>query len=136
MSFYGKKFKKVRMENVEEFMEKMNVPESIRLLVKNMNSISIFNKNDDGTIQFVVSNDGKESFNQKIVPGGDVDFKTPDGKTAKVHFEVKGDTIESRVTFDDGRKLHMDRVFEGNTMKQIAYKDGVDLKCTTYYETV
>ncbi|KAI8442085.1 hypothetical protein MSG28_005719 [Choristoneura fumiferana] len=68
--------------------------------------------------QFVVSNDGKESFNQKIVPGGDVDFKTPDGKTAKVHFEVKGDTIESRVTFDDGRKLHMDRVFEGNTMKQ------------------
>lgn len=85
-----------------------------------MTSISSFNKNDDGTIQYVVSDDGKEVFNQKIVPGGDVDFKTPDGKTAKIHFQLKGDTIESQIVFEDGTKLHMDRVFEGNTMKQVS----------------
>lgn len=85
-----------------------------------MDSISSFLKNDDGSIQYTVSKDGVEAFSQKITPGADADFKTPDGNMAKVFYELKGDSLESVITFPDGNKLHLDRIFEGNTMKQVS----------------
>ncbi|KAI8442083.1 hypothetical protein MSG28_005717 [Choristoneura fumiferana] len=136
MSFYGKKYKKTRLENSEEFMELLKVPEPTRQMLRNMDSISTFQKNDDGSIQYIVFKAGAEAFNQKITPGVDADFKTPDGSNAKVHFELKGDTLESIITLSNGNKLHLDRIFEDNTMKQIAWKEGLDLKSITYYEVV
>ncbi|XP_047999300.1 uncharacterized protein LOC125236519 [Leguminivora glycinivorella] len=136
MAFYGKNYKKTKFENVDELLEAFKAPEKVRQLMKNTDSVSRFEKNADGTISYIVTKDGQESFNQKMTPGVEVDFTTPDGIQTKISSEVSDDAVRTVLTFPDGVKIHMDRVFEGNTMKNIMYKDGSDQKGIITYEQV
>ncbi|XP_061722205.1 uncharacterized protein LOC133528762 [Cydia pomonella] len=136
MAFYGKNYKKTKFENIDELLEAHNAPDKVRGLIKSTDSISRFEKNADGSVQYIVSKDGQEHFNQKMTPGVEVDFTTPDGIKTKVSCQINDDSVQTVMTFPDGGKLHMDRVFEGNTMKHIIYKEGTDLKGTIFYEQV
>ncbi|XP_063368383.1 uncharacterized protein LOC134656790 [Cydia amplana] len=135
MAFYGKNFKKTKFENIDELLDAFKAPDNVRGLVKNTDSTSRFEKNADGSVQYIVSKDGQELFNQKMTPGVEADFTTPDGIKTKVTCQIN-EGVQTVMTFPDGNKLHMDRVFEGNTMKNIIYKEGSDLKGTIFYEQV
>ncbi|XP_063388587.1 uncharacterized protein LOC134674443 [Cydia fagiglandana] len=136
MAFYGKNFKKTKFENIDVLLDAFKAPDSVRGLVKNTDSVSRFEKNPDGSVQYIVSKDGQERFNQKMTQGAEADFTTPDGIKTKVSCQINDDGVQTVMTFPDGAKLHMDRVFEGNTMKLIIYKEGSDLKGTIFYEQV
>ncbi|XP_063541247.1 uncharacterized protein LOC134750084 [Cydia strobilella] len=136
MAFYGKNFKKTKYENIDQLLDAFKAADNIRALVKTTGSISRFEKNADGSIQYIVSKDGQERLNLKMTPGAEVDFTTPDGKNTKISCQTKDDGVLSVMTFPDGVKLHMDRVFDGNNMKLIIYKDGSDQKGTVFYEQV
>ncbi|XP_061722888.1 uncharacterized protein LOC133529226 [Cydia pomonella] len=136
MAFYGKKWQKSDFENVLELMDKLEVPEKTRALLRQTESISTFLNNGDGSIQYVVTVGDKEIINQNIVLDEEKDFKTPDGIDTKNTFTREGETLKSVMKFPDGKVLHLDREFGADKMILHAWLEGLDLKANVTYLNV
>ncbi|XP_011555160.3 uncharacterized protein LOC105386336 [Plutella xylostella] len=135
MSFFGKKFKKVQVENAQELLGALAVSEKILESLKNPDNVSSFAKNADGSIQYVIEANGKEILSQKIVLGQDVETTTPEGKTVHNVYTLDGDVLKSVMTAN-GKKTNFVRKFEGDSMTMEVAVEGSDAKAVVHYKTV
>ncbi|XP_073947766.1 uncharacterized protein [Choristoneura fumiferana] len=136
MSFFGKQFKKVKVENGPEFFEKLKLSEQILALLRQKESVTTFTKTSDSTLQYVIKAGDKVVLDQKIDLGKEIDFTTPGGIATKVFFSLEGDVLNSYMKFPDGTTVHMDRSFDAAGMKLVLYVDGSPTRATVFYEAL
>ncbi|XP_026324907.1 fatty acid-binding protein, liver-like [Hyposmocoma kahamanoa] len=136
MSFSGKKFRRIRSENIDELMKETNVSEHTLQLLKSSAPIFSFTREDDQTFTFVLQT-GDKTMTSTFKLGEEHEMERRDGSKVKVTYELEGDNVLKQVIKQrDGKIAHFRREFGEKETKMTITLEGVDKVATIYYEMV
>ncbi|XP_047529819.1 uncharacterized protein LOC125065991 [Vanessa atalanta] len=136
MLFSGKKFRRVRCENLDEMLSATQANEDIVRVLKSKAPIVTFTMKDENTIHMDLEVEGKHvthSFNF----GEEHEMERKDGGKVKITYTREGNNILNQVIkMPDGKIAYFRREIIGKEIKMIVNMEGSDLTATIYYEVI
>ncbi|XP_046959623.1 fatty acid-binding protein-like [Vanessa cardui] len=136
MLFSGKKFRRVRCENLDEMLSATQANEDIVRVLKSKAPIVMFTIKDEKTIRMDLDIEGKHmthSFNF----GEEHEMERKDGEKVKITYTREGENILNQVIkMPDGKIAYFRREIKGNEIKMIIRMKGSDLTAAIYYEVI
>ncbi|KAJ8728341.1 hypothetical protein PYW08_016726 [Mythimna loreyi] len=137
MSFSGKKYRRIRSENVEELVNATNSNKNlISMLTGNAPTFS-FTRIDDNTFNYTLQmQNGSMSHDFKL--GEETEMERRDGSKVRITYTLEGDNVLKQVIIPKGggRVAYFRREFGDNGAKMTITMDGSDIEATVYFEQV
>ncbi|XP_045448720.1 fatty acid-binding protein-like [Melitaea cinxia] len=136
MSFSGKKFRRVKCENIKELLASTHANDDIVRVIKTKAPFVTYTLLDGNTLLMDLEIDGKK-MSHTFRLGEEHVMKKNDGGTVKMTYTVEGNSVIKQVIkMPDGKTAYFRREFNDNEIKMIVTMDGTDLTGTIYYELV
>ncbi|CAH2036988.1 unnamed protein product, partial [Iphiclides podalirius] len=134
--FSGKKFRRVRCENFDEFLSSKNASEQVIHLLKDTPPVLSFLRLDEVTFRFTLEYEGEHRcFTFKI--GQEHEVERMDGSKIILIYNLEGDNIvKQTVKMPDGKTAYFIREFSETETKMTVQLEGSDVKAAIYYEIV
>ncbi|CAH0750672.1 unnamed protein product [Diatraea saccharalis] len=116
MSFSGKKFRRVRAENVEELLKVSKTNENVARMLQNTLPTFSFTRIDDVTFTFHLQTDNRQ-MNVTFKLGEETELERRDGSKVKVTYTLEGDNVLKQVIKSpDGKISYFKRDFGDKDM--------------------
>ncbi|GBP68307.1 Fatty acid-binding protein 2 [Eumeta japonica] len=126
MSFFGKRFKRVRSENLDELLDSAHASDHLRHILKNDSVIFSFDKKDDGLYTFTLEHDGKMMISE-FRTGEEHEQTRRDGSKARVTYTMNGNVVEQTIKPENGKITHFKREFGDKDAKLLSkYGSNID----------
>ncbi|XP_053607848.1 fatty acid-binding protein-like [Plodia interpunctella] len=136
MSFSGKKFRRVRCENVEELVKAANINEHISRILQCSAPTFCFTKLDDETFQFTLQTE-EIQYTKNFRLGEELEMERRDGCKVKITYTMEGDNVlKQMIKQPDGKVAYFRREFGDTETKMIITTEGTNIQAFIYYEVV
>ncbi|CAK1596444.1 unnamed protein product [Parnassius mnemosyne] len=134
--FLGKKFKRVRCENIDELLNSTNASEEVIRFLKGSPPTISFTKIDDINFMFTLEADKKHhSYMFKVGEVNEVQRR--DGSKIEVLYQLESDNImKQTIRMPHGKTACFTREFSETGAKMTVELEGSSIKGTIYYEVV
>ncbi|RVE50014.1 hypothetical protein evm_005367 [Chilo suppressalis] len=136
MSFSGKKFRRVRAENIEELLKVSKANESVASILQSTTPTFWFTRIEDQTFTFHLQAENRQ-MTATFTLGQETELERRDGTKVKVTYTLEADNVISQVIKSpDGKISYFRREFGDKEMKMTITIEGSDVAATVYYEQV
>ncbi|CAH0397758.1 unnamed protein product [Chilo suppressalis] len=136
MSFSGKKFRRVRAENIEELLKVSKANESVASILQSTTPTFSFTRIEDQTFTFHLQAENRQ-MTVTFTLGQETELERRDGTKVKVTYTLEADNVISQVIKSpDGKISYFRREFGDKEMKMTITIEGSDVAATVYYEQV
>ncbi|KAL4708719.1 hypothetical protein ACJJTC_017398 [Scirpophaga incertulas] len=136
MAFSGKRFRRVRAENMEELLKVTNANDSIIRALQQASPVFSFTQLDSDTFSFCLDT-GDHRVNNTFKLGQETEMERRDGSKVKVTYILEGDNVLKQVIkTPDGRISKFRREFGERETKMTITTEGSDVEARIYYEIV
>uniref|UniRef100_A0A2A4JR00 Lipocalin/cytosolic fatty-acid binding domain-containing protein n=1 Tax=Heliothis virescens TaxID=7102 RepID=A0A2A4JR00_HELVI len=136
MSFSGKRFRRVRSENIEELVNATHTNENLIKMLQNNAPIFSFTRIDENTFNFTLEMQNK-TMTHDFKLGEEHEMERRDGSKVKITYTLESDNVLKQVIIPkDGRVAYFRREFGENDVKMIIRMEGTDVEAVVYYEEV
>ncbi|XP_068632180.1 fatty acid-binding protein-like [Battus philenor] len=132
----GKRFRRIRSENVDELLNSTNANEQVRRILKESPPILSFRRLDETTFNFILQTNDKY-FSCVFKLGQEQEFERRDGSKIKVIYQLVNDSVmKQTIKMPDGKTAYFTREFTEKETKMTVQLEGSDVIATIYYEVV
>ncbi|XP_022830919.1 fatty acid-binding protein, liver-like [Spodoptera litura] len=136
MSFSGKKFRRVRSENIEEIVKATSTDERVIHMLTSNAPIFSFTRIDEDHFNFTLQMSNR-TMTHDFKLGEEHEMERRDGSKVRLTYTLEGDNVLKQVIIPkDGRVAYFRRDFGEKEAKMTITMEGTDIKATVYYEQV
>ncbi|XP_013143201.1 PREDICTED: uncharacterized protein LOC106107058 [Papilio polytes] len=134
--FAGKKYRRVRCENILELIKSPNANEQIIRLLTDSPPVVAFNRTSETNLTLTILADDK-NFHFNFHIGQEQEMEKRDGSKIKLLYEITSDNIlKQTIRMPDGKTAYFTREFTETDSKMIIEFEGSETTATIYYEVV
>ncbi|XP_050346419.1 fatty acid-binding protein type 3-like [Nymphalis io] len=135
MLFSGKRFRRVRCENLDEMLSATQANEHIVRVLKSKAPIVTFTIKDEDIHLHLDINGKHATYSFKF--GKEQEMERIDGGKVKITYTREGNNILNQVIkMPDGKTAYFRREIKGDYVEMLVKMEGSDLTATIYYEVV
>ncbi|PZC82272.1 hypothetical protein B5X24_HaOG210828 [Helicoverpa armigera] len=137
MSFSGKRYRRVRSENIEELVNASDTNENLIRMLQSNAPIFCFTRIDENTFNFTLEMQNR-TVTHDFKLGEPHEMERRDGSKVKITYTLEGENVLKQVIIpkDGGRVAYFRREFGENEVKMIIRMEGTDVEGVVYYEEV
>ncbi|OWR45273.1 fatty acid-binding protein, muscle-like [Danaus plexippus] len=135
MWFSGKKFRRIRCENIDKVLAATNPNEDIVQMLKAKAPLVTYTINDGNILHMELEFEGKH-LSHVFKLGEEQEMQKKDGSKVKITYRLEGDSILHQVIKMDERTAYFKREFKENGVVMTIKLDGTDLSATIHYALV
>ncbi|XP_075973843.1 fatty acid-binding protein Fh15-like isoform X2 [Anticarsia gemmatalis] len=134
MSFSGKKFRRVRSENIEDLGRVANMSENILQMLNSSTPTFCFTQIDGSTYNYCLESNGRVNTHDFKL-GEEHEVARRDGSKVMVTYTLESENVLSQVIRQpDGKQSYFRRVFGDKETTMTIRMDGTDIEAKIYYE--
>ncbi|CAH2106132.1 unnamed protein product [Euphydryas editha] len=136
MSFSGKKFRRVKCENIDKLLAATHANDDIVRVLKMKAPLVTYTMIDEQTLHMDLDMDGQQ-MSHTFKLGEEHVLEKKDGRKVKMTYTIEGNNVIKQVIkMPDGKTAYFRKEFNDNEIKMIVTMHGTDLNATIYYEMV